>query len=215
MEIERALPSGQWGLDLPRQRSVAPFGGGWAPPAPAAPVQQQSDWHRYLTAILRHKWLVLLVTVAGTALGVLGTRVLSRDFAVKTILWVERPARDAAEAHDQTLGEEVVVATNGWMQLVTSNAVMDSVVRRLRLYLSPRTGADSTALASFDVREQVVPGIYRRGVDGNGRTFQLQTEDGTVVQNGAVGDSIGADRGFIWAPGADVLKNGQRVEFSV
>ena len=215
MEIERALPAGQWGLDLPRQRSLGPLGS-WAPPAPAVAAQpQQSDWHRYFTAIMRHKWLVLFATLIGTGLGVLGTRFLSRDYSAKTILWVERPARDAREAHDQTMGEEVVVATPGWMQLVTSNAVMDSVVRRLRLYLSPRTGADSVALASFDVREQAVPGIYRLVVDGSGRSFQLQLEDGSVVQTGTVGDSVGLDRGFLWAPGADVLRPNQQVAFSV
>jgi len=36
-----------------------------APPAPEPP----SDWQRYFLALSRHRWFVLAVTLAGTAIG--------------------------------------------------------------------------------------------------------------------------------------------------
>lgn len=171
---------------------------------------QQSDWQRYLMAISRHKWLVLGITIFGTILGVIATRFLDPRYNAKAILWVETAVgRERGVQSDELLGRD------GWVEIVTSNAVLDTVVKNRRLYLHPETSSDSAALASFQVSERVVPGIYRLVVDKAGRALRLELEDGTVVQRGRVGQPVGTNLGFDWTPGSDVLKPGSTISFRV
>jgi len=51
-----------------------------------------SDWQRYVAAVSRNRWLVLVVTVVASAVGVLGTRFLGDRYYAKAILWVETAA---------------------------------------------------------------------------------------------------------------------------
>lgn len=217
MDIERSsMPTGPWGTELttrPRYEPTSPMpGAGYgAEPAPAG------EWRRYLAVVGRHKWLVLIVTLIGTALGVFGTRFLDRQYGAKAILWVERAGRDRDAERDLISAEvaNTMIDAPGWVQVVTSNAVLDSVVRRLRLYLTPSVPEDAPILASLEPGENVIPGVYRLVVDGSGRTFELNREDGTVVEKGAVGDSVGSAVGFAWAPAASALTPGKRIEFQI
>jgi succinoglycan biosynthesis transport protein ExoP len=179
-------------------------------PASAAPPPEQSDWHRYLMAVMRHKWVVLGVTLLGTIIGVIGTRFLDPRYTAKAILWVETAVgRERGVQSDELLGHD------GWVQLVTSNAVLDSVVKQQRLFLHPETAGDSAALAGFQITHRVVPGIYRLIVDKAGRALRLELEDGTVVQRGRVGQPVGPNLGFDWTPGSGTLKPGATIAFRV
>ncbi len=74
-------------------RFASPDGYAAEPPPP-------SDWKRYLATVGRHKWPVIIFTVVGTALGVLGTRFLERDYLAKSILWIERPNHSPDQDRD-------------------------------------------------------------------------------------------------------------------
>ena len=216
MDIERASsPGGPWGTEIATRPSYQPAspipGAGYAEPAP------QGDWKRYLGVVARHKWLVIIVTLIGTALGVVGSRFLSKQYSAKAILWVERAGRDR-EAERDVISAEVAATTMdapGWVQVVQSNAVLDSVVRRLRLYITPKAPEDAPAVASLEPGETLIPGVYRLVVNGDGRTFELDREDGSVVQKGTVGDTIGASAGFTWVPNPAILTPNRKIEFSV
>ncbi|HTI05325.1 MAG TPA: polysaccharide biosynthesis tyrosine autokinase [Gemmatimonadales bacterium] len=180
--------------------------------APPPPPAEQSDWQRYLSSIMRHKWFVLTVTLVGTVLGIIGSRFLDPRYTAKAILWVDvAPVNrnQSADQPDQLLGER------GWMELVTSNTVLDTVVVQRRLFIHTDTREDSAALASFSVAERVVPGAYKLVVDKAGRAFRLEMEDGTVVQRGRVGQPVGDNIGFLWTPTAQVLKPGMTYAFKV
>jgi polysaccharide biosynthesis transport protein len=179
------------------------------PPAPPPPAEQ-SDWQRYLTAVMRHKWLVLGITLAGTVLGIIGTRFLDPRYSAKAILWV-----DVAVGRDRGVQSDELLDSKGWLDLVTSNAVLDTVVKARRLFLHTETPEDSAALASFDITDRVAPGKYRAIVDKAGRGVRLEMEDGTVVQRGRVGQPIGENVGFDWTPTAEQLKPGSTVNFEV
>src|SRR5947208_354320 len=78
-------------------RSPAPPGAGVAPwTLPPAPPPA-AEWQRYLAAALRFKWVVLGVTLASTALGVLGALLVKPTYVARATVWVQvpiRPARD-------------------------------------------------------------------------------------------------------------------------
>ncbi|MFN2571128.1 MAG: polysaccharide biosynthesis tyrosine autokinase, partial [Gemmatimonadales bacterium] len=143
--------------------------------------------------------------------GIVATHFLDARYSAKAILWVDvASARDRSGApSEQLLGER------GWLELVTSNAVLDTVVKQRRLFLHPATPADSAALATFDIGDRVAPGSYRLVVDKAGRAFRLELEDGTVVQRGRVGQAVGDNVGFVWTPTAAMLKPGSTVAFKV
>jgi len=202
--VLRSPSSDSTSLDAVRLKSLAA-----APPPPPA---EQSDWQRYLSSIMRHKWFVLTVTLVGTVLGIIGSRFLDPRYTAKAILWVDvAPVNrnQSADQPDQLLGER------GWMELVTSNTVLDTVVVQRRLFIHTDTREDSAALASFSVAERVVPGAYKLVVDKAGRAFRLEMEDGTVVQRGRVGQPVGDNIGFLWTPTAQVLKPGMTYAFKV
>ncbi|HEV8510129.1 MAG TPA: polysaccharide biosynthesis tyrosine autokinase [Gemmatimonadales bacterium] len=163
--------------------------------APPPPPPEQSDFQRYLNSVMRHKWLVLAITVVGTLAGVVATRFLDPRYTAKAILWV-----DVAVGRDRGVQSDQLLDSRGWVELVTSNAVLDTVVKQRRLFLQPATPNDSAALTSFDVGDKVVPGTYRLVMDKAGRAFRLEMEDGTVVQRGRAGQPVGENLGFDWTP---------------
>ncbi|HXM37870.1 MAG TPA: polysaccharide biosynthesis tyrosine autokinase [Gemmatimonadales bacterium] len=178
--------------------------------APLSPPSEQSDWHRYLTAVMRHKWLVLGVTLVGTVAGIVATRFLDPRYTAKTILWVE-----TAVGRDRGVQSDELLDSRGWVELVTSNAVLDTVVKTQRLFLHPRAPEDSAALKTFQITDRVIPGAYRLIVDKAGRALRLELEDGTVVGRGAVGQPVGENVGFDWTPASSALKPGSTINFKV
>lgn len=183
-------------------------------PRVAAPVPEPpSDWQRYFTALSRHRWLVLAVTVAGTAAGIVATRFLEPRYVARAILWMEPAGR---EREHSLIADEAAVAAAGWLELAGSNAVLDSVVRRLRLYLRPRSPADSAALVTFQLADGPQrPGHYRLSVDRAGRGLALTVDDAAAVRRAAPGDTLGAGLGFAWAPPPEALTPGRDIAFTL
>lgn len=204
MESKRSLPVRAGNGEMTLRR----------PSVPAVPIAYQmeeaapSDWQRYVQTIMRHKWLILLVTALGTAAGLVATRLIAPQYQAKAVLWVETQPRSRT-------GEPGVAGTEagGWIELVTSATVLDSVVRELRLYLRPHSANDADVFGTFHIGEQVTPGVYAVSVDRQSR-FELKKDD-DVVQRGQVGDSIGQAQGFRWVPSREVLTAGRNVEFTM
>lgn len=187
-------------VDMPLRAMVA------APPLPP----EQTDWQRYVNAVLRHKWLVLGVTMLGLLVGIVATRFLDPRYTAKAILWVE-----VAAGRDRGVQSEEILDSGGWIQLVTSNAVLDSVVKARRLFLKFEAPADSAVLTNLEVTDGVTPGVYRLVVDRAGRAMRLELEDGTVIQRARVGQPIGDNVGFDWTPRPGALSAGRTVTFQV
>jgi len=97
---------------------------------------------------------------------------------------------------------------------VTLSQAADEVARELRLYLAPERGW-AAAFAGFTVSDAYRPGRYRVVVDGTGRNFRLAGAGGEGLQQGAIGDSVGAALGFQWVPTAAVLPAGSDFTFTV
>src|SRR5437867_3335341 len=166
-----------------------------------------------LAAAMRRRWLVILVTLAGTAAGVIGSRFLDPRFAARAVLWIEAAGR-APGRDGGSIVDEALVQTPSWGELVTSGAVLEDVVRELRLYVTPKSPADAPVFAGFGLGKMVRPGRYELVVD-RGARYELLDQNGALVERGAVGDSVGRSVGFSWAPSSSMLLEGRRIKFNV
>ncbi len=180
---------------------------GFEPPeAPAAGM----DVRRIIAALLRYKWLILMCTVAGGALGILATKVKGPVYEAQSTIWIE-----LGGARTGPITEGSLTTSFNWGDLLRSYAVLDSVVKEQKLFYTPKNDEDRIALRTFNVKEHFQSGSYEVIVANDGRTFRLQMEDGQLVQNGTVGDSIGNDIGFAWHPPAVALRRGRTIAFTV
>lgn len=185
---------------------------------PAAMAPEPSggpSLRRYIGAVLRFKWLVLLVAVLGTSAGVGVSRILPRSYSTEAKVWVAVSDRDASRRGPIQASE--LLDASGWVELLYSYRVLGYVVSDNRLYLRPRTADARTALRDFviDTDGQITPGDYRMTVDGTGRRYVLATASGTVLEEGPLGAPIGQAAGFRWSPPPEEFRPGQVVEFTV
>src|SRR5947207_2789163 len=195
-------------------RSPAPPGAGVAPWTLPPALPPAAEWQRYLAAALRFKWVVLGVTLACTALGVLGALLVKPSYVARATVWVQVPLRPARDEGPIWSGQLPI--SSGWIDLLQSYAVLDDVVRELQLYVTPVEPRDSDALRGFGIKDAVLPGTYRLEVDSLGQRFTLTAHGREgVVQEGSVGDSVGAAIGFVWVPTAKALAPRRRVAFTV
>ena len=184
-----------------------------AAPGPDGPAGGVIDWRRIVAAVVRFKWIVVVVVVLGTAAGLALSQLLDPTYAARATLWVD--AVDVRTRDQGPIQSSQLVGSSGWVDLLESHIVLDDVVRELRLYLSWETPADTTALASFGVTERVRPGTYRLAVAPLDGHFTLTTRAGQLLQRGIVGDSVGAHLGFVWQPPVAALPPGRTIAFTV
>jgi len=175
--------------------------------------ESELDWRRALSAVLRFKWPILLVTLLGTAAGVAATRVVRPIYSAQATVWIDAAERRGPDRGPIRQGQ--LLDPQAWFDLLKSYVVLDQVVRDQRLFLEPRSPADAAALAALRVTDQYRPGTYQLTMDEAGRAWTLTTSDGLELERGTPGDSIGTRVGLMWAPARGMLTPGQRVEFTL
>ena len=213
MSTSDSPPPGLLQVSQPRRAALsAPSDASLGPPQ-AEPDSGVIDWRRVVAALVRFKWVVVLVTVFGTAAGVGLSRVIKIPYMTQATLWVDAPdVRTRDEGPIQTTG---LVGASGWVDLLKSNAVLEDVVRRQHLYLALASPGDTGAVKSMGVKERVQPGTYRLVVPVPGGRFVLLNDQGATLQRGAVGDSVGPAVGLAWVPPASELKPGRIITFGL
>jgi len=172
------------------------------------------DWRRVLSAVLRFKWLIAVVTILGTIGGLAATRFIKPQYMVQATLWIDQPDRQGGQERGPIRAGQPL-EPEAWLDLLKSYRVLDQVVRDQRLFLTPTAREDAPLFETFRVAEQYRPGTYRLAVDGSGKTYTLSTDKGVEVEHGAVGDSIGVRLGFTWAPRAGTIPAGRTIDFTV
>lgn len=211
--IER-LPPGESNQMVPAPDPVgglepaSSYGGMQAPPSEGPSMEAQIG--RVIAALLRYKWLVIGITILGTAGSIMATRFIKPEYRATATIYIEAATRTRAGPIQQA----DLLQDDSWAQLMKSFAVLDPVVRKARLFLSYGE-ADSAAMTGFDLDTRVRFGRYRLRVNPTGRRFALLNDQGFVVDSGAVGDSIGRGQGFLWAPAAAALGRDREIEFAV
>lgn len=167
---------------------------------------------RILSAIWRHKWLVLLVLLVGGLAGFGASRFIAPEYRAEATVWVEGRGDETGAG---PIRSQDLLSARGWVELGRSYTVLDSVVHDLNLLVRPAEAEDSSALRAFDFAEQFQPGSYTLRVDDAGESWTLSMDAAGVVDRGSVGEPVGERLGFRWQPGPEELTPGRTIEFSV
>jgi succinoglycan biosynthesis transport protein ExoP len=171
---------------------------------------------RYLAAVKRVKWLVLLLTLAGLGGGYLMTRFRPQTYVVRARLQIAPSTEGASYANEQ------------WKQYFVSYVIIEPVVLARRLFIKgpKRVGApplplgpSGPAAALFNgltvTPERYATGTYRLKISDDGKTWELTNVTSGAKDRGAVGDSVGRAFGFRWVPLVESRWRGQTFEFDV
>jgi succinoglycan biosynthesis transport protein ExoP len=200
--------------------SARPLSGAQAaPPAPwaAEPPDEVPEGTapiaRILGAIVRYKWLTIILVVLGGILGALATRFVAPTYEARAKVWI-MSASPTKNPTGPIRAEELLPQTS-WSELFQSFAIMDSVVAKRGLAATPDHPKDRPVFLRFAVAERPVVGDYSLAVDAKAHYTLRRKADGVVVDRGVAGDSIGRPVGFRWAPEARLLTPGRTYDFNV
>ena len=196
---------------------LTPYQGGLpAAPDPSAAFAEPGggsgmSFGRILSAIRRFRWLILAVVAAGTGLGLVATHFIRPIYDVTSTIWI-RAMEDQQARQAQNKG---VVQGQNWVQLLTTNVVLDSVVVKEKLYLEPKHVEDTLLFRSFQGQWPWRTGEYVLEMDPTGKTYTLKDKTGILLESGQAGQPIGSKLGMQWAPTPALLGRDRKVEFSL
>lgn len=183
------------------------------PQAPPADEEQGIQWGRYIAALQRYRWLILGVTILGTALAGFATRFIKPEYTASATIWIESPRSEGAAP---IRAEQLLQQTFAWVELLRTPVVLDSAVLKMKLYLEPKDPKDSTLFRGFTLLNRFYPGQYLLAVSEDGRTWELRMKSGGLAPDrGAAGDSVGRRFGFAWLPPRERLGRDREIEFTV
>lgn len=189
---------------------------GWGESSPEPTFRIQEFLTRALGALRRYWWLILAVVAVGTSVGYWLTRTVRPKFDVNATIWVAKGGSGGAIRAPGLISDALA-----WSDLAKSWIVLDEVVARLALYVTPVDGADAPMFSQFRPSDGLRPGRYALAVDAAGSNWSLFRLDeqhsaaDSLIERGSVGDSVGRSVGFRWLPTAESMTLGRRVEFVV
>lgn len=190
---------------------TAPQAGGALGPVGGGEDPGSSNLTRILQAIKRFRWLILAMTLAGLAGGLIATRFVVPKYAVGATIWIE--GND--DSRGGPIQGERLLQSKAWVELLNTYKVLDPVVRERKLYLSAVRGADSALFRNFDLSDRFLPGEYEFAIDAEGKAYTLRHLKRLVSEEGALGDSVGRKLGFRWLPRPPRSSYGRNVKFTV
>ncbi len=202
-------------MTAPAFPPLQPWG---SPPAQPAETTMGDRLSRAVAAIKRYKWLVLTIVAVGSASGFALTRFVDPKFDVSASIWVNT-AREASGMIGPVAAPGLVNSDVGWRELARSYAVLDKVVSRLALYVTPDSPGDTLVVRHLYPTDSLQPGPYVLAISGNSYTLHRKAETRgeveKVIERGTVGDSVGRKVGFLWQPSAELLAGRKEVGFYV
>ncbi len=175
---------------------------------------------RYLSALKRFKWLVLLLTLLGLGGGYLVSRMRPESFVVKASMLLSMPMSE-----NGPIAAGAVLGGDQWRKFMTSYRSLEPVARMHRLYLiGPKrlggpplphgpSGSDADLLRDFDIGPAYAPGSYEFKVTDDGKSWELTQVTTSRKSKGMVGDSVGREFGFAWVPQIEPRWRGQTFAF--
>jgi capsular exopolysaccharide synthesis family protein len=173
------------------------------------------DWRRAFAAIRRHLTLVIAIIAVGSAAAVFVARRLSPQYRVVARIWIA--SQNEVQGRGAQLGpirQDQLLQWESWVDLLRSYAILDPVVRDLRLNVMPVSPDDSSLFRDFQVASEVRSGSYSLDIDADG-SWRLAAGRRGQIDQGARGDSIGRALGFRWALAPDSSVVSRRVKFNV
>ena len=182
---------------------------GYEPP-PTAP-KNPLNIARVRAALVRFKWLILVIVVAGTTAGVVATRFIEPVYSADAIIWIQSPNQPRGPIRPAEL-----LQSENWPDLIRTFTVLDPVVHTERLYLEVEGTENWPLFKDISLAERFAPGQYELTVDKAGRSWSLASATGgRPIGSGPPGDSIGREVGFKWAPSPALLGRDRKIAFSL
>ncbi len=161
-----------------------------------APPPQKSSMQRPVAAIRRYKWLIVVVAIAATSLGVLATKFLTPqyDVSARVLISSEGPMGNSGPIRSSGL-----LPSDDWAQLFKSYTIVDDVVRKLTLYLQPADKADAPMFKGFSLDQAFRAGRFELNINRDTKKWSLLALPATVpLDTGSLADSVGRGIGFHW-----------------
>ena len=180
---------------------------GYEPPVQEA--KSSMNIGRLRAALIRYRWLMLAIVGVGTIGSIIATRFIRPEYQVGATIWIQ----GATDPSGPIQADELLKERN-WVELVTTYIVLDPVVQKEKLYLRPARAEHLPLFKDFDLAERFGPGAYELKVDQARRSWTL-TRNGVPTGSGVVGDSVGREIGFRWAPTRAQLAEVEEVAFNV
>lgn len=207
------LPADYTGGAMPPEYASAPSG----PPDPGL--------MRYVNAVLRYKWIILLLGVVGAGVGVALSQFVTPLYMATGRIFTE-PGLAGGGRPTGPIRAGPLLVSSSWVEVVKSDLVIDTVVMQQRLYLTPANETDAPLFAGFRVdRRRLIPHTYRLDIDQAAKRIGLYDGSGTQVSSAPFGEPIGTEVGFAevrdsteqagWTPPADMLTGRREVQFTV
>jgi capsular exopolysaccharide synthesis family protein len=191
---------------------------GASPPSFAAFDAEETssvDWRRYVFAIFRYKWLLVVALAVGLAGAYVAWNRVEVRYTAQGSLWIE-----VEDARSSNSGDVAPIQTSGllessaWIELLKSYEVLDSVTAALRLYIHapPQYQAQ---FASLQLKQRAAFGAFELRIGADGTHYVLASDQGTVVEEGQLGEPIGESLGYTWMPPAGSFPAGATIPFSI
>jgi succinoglycan biosynthesis transport protein ExoP len=170
-------------------------------------------WSRYIDGIRRHSLLILLVALLGSTIGLFAARRVTPVYEADATIWINTTPNGSQQAGP--IRQQQLLSSASWIELLRSFAIVDPIVRELKLNVSYKQPSDSVLFRNFEWTPRARSGAYTLKVDASGRSYVLSTASGTVLEHGAVGDSVGRKIGLSWLPDKRFLGSGRTIGFGV
>lgn len=194
-------------------REVQPMAVGAETMTGASEPVEGVNWARILSALRRYKWLILVISGLGCAAGALSTRFMTPEYQVGATIFITDAGPQGGDRNGPIRAVSLLQNT-GWLELLRSFAVVDPVVRRLKLYIHPMNAHDEPLFDSLRLAPKYRPGRYTLRIDRESKRYRLLSRD-IAIESGAIGDSIGRSIGVAWSPPAAQLSSRETVEFEL
>ncbi|HRX19969.1 MAG TPA: polysaccharide biosynthesis tyrosine autokinase [Gemmatimonadales bacterium] len=178
---------------------------------------------RFLSALRRFKWVVLLVWVAGIGASFLATKLMPPKYRVQATLNLFRRGDNGTTP----IQSRELLDSRQWEELLKTDSVLKPVVESRRLYIrGPRSsgiippplegpwGPDAGLFDTFERTPQTVHGNYKLSVDGAGNRWTLTNEVTGQTERGNVGEDVGRAFAMRWSPPLASIA-GRSIEFEV
>ena len=205
VRLNQSAPSGE-NVELIPYGSPAPWGLHDTSPGSEPGI----PWARYIDALKRHTLVIIAIVAAGSAIGMFFARRVAPIYDVQSTVWIA----SAAPAQSGPIRPQQLLPSTSWVELLRSFAIIDPVVRNLRLNINYAAPGDSVFFSGFESLPSLRPGAYVLTTESGGR-YVLSNAKGDPVERGALGDSIGRKFGFGWAPDARLFSRARTLPFRV
>lgn len=170
-----------------------------------------SDLVRYVSVVLRHKWLLATAAVVGLAAGFIVSRMSHPVYVAQGTVWIEARERDGG--NPGPIAPSQLLRSYGWIELLKSYTVLDSVIANERLYIRTRDPDHSRVFADFKLQPDFRPGTYRASFTSG--TFAITDDEDSPIQRGKMGEILGTPVGFAWVPPESVFRQERTINFRI